>query len=117
MAASTCALRECCCELQCKLVDQVKRCCSPLLLPLLLPPLLPPLPLPWADCTVAPHIPCGCRQCRSLLSRVCQRWRALCFSSPDLWESLTLTAPYGRIAGERSQWLAGKLWLLQVRCA
>lgn len=57
--------------------------------------------------------------CRSTLSRVCKRWRALCLSAPELWESVWLTAP--GIAGSsndrsRQQWLEGKLWLLQVRC-
>lgn len=55
--------------------------------------------------------------CRSTLLDVCQRWRRLCFSAPELWETLSLEAPsLEATTDRRQQWLQGELWLLQVRC-
>jgi len=75
--------------------------------------------LPFSCCPWLTHPLAGLLlACRKALSQVCQRWRDLCFSAPELWQTVQLRAPSNEPSpDERQQWLDGKLWLLQVRLA
>ena len=55
---------------------------------------------------------------QELFSRVCKRWRRLCFCAPELWETLLLSTHEYALSfgeGQPTPWLQRKRWLLQVR--
>ncbi|KAI7838209.1 hypothetical protein COHA_008003 [Chlorella ohadii] len=60
---------------------------------------------------VIPRESCIYLHVGSFLSGVCRRWRRLCFSTPELWDTVSLEAP--RPGQYRQRWLDGNLRVLQ----